>query len=379
LALQLQSDSCNLAILAWLIYKQLKDTTAGVASPPLTWVLTGHKAGDNTQVLALAEALGWPFEVKRFSYRSFELLSNRLLGTTLAGIDRRASSDLQPPWPALIISAGRRNEPVARWIQRQSGGRTRLVHVGRPWAPLDVFDLIVTTPQYFLPDQDNILENHLPMHAVSKERLEAAAASWRAQFEGLQRPYTAVLVGGNSGPFVFTKEKGARLGRLVNELVVRTGGSALVSDSARTPATAFAAFQSQLTVPAYIYRWNRDDADNPYFAYLALADQLVVTGESMSMLSEASVTCKPLFIFDPADARPWWRCAHNFRFKPLSHRLAMCIGPRRMRRDVGNIQRQLVASGGAVWLGESFPPGRQPAPPDDAQRAAERVRALFDG
>ncbi|MFZ0467325.1 MAG: ELM1/GtrOC1 family putative glycosyltransferase, partial [Thiogranum sp.] len=77
------------------------------ADVPRVWVLTGHKAGDNAQVIALAEALGWPYVVKRFRYRGWELLTNRLLGATLAGIDRDASSDLAPPWPDLVITAGR--------------------------------------------------------------------------------------------------------------------------------------------------------------------------------------------------------------------------------------------------------------------------------
>jgi len=348
------------------------------ASRPLTWVLTGYKAGDNAQVLALADALGWPYEVKRFRYRKTELLTNRLLAVTLAGIDRESSSELSAPWPDLVITAGRRNEPVARWILKQSGGTTRLVHIGRPCAPLDVFSLIVTTPQYFLPDRSNVLKNHLPLHGVMSGRLNEAANAWRQRFAHLARPYTAVLIGGDSGPFVFTAEKGRRLGRLVNSMALHDGGSLLVTDSARTPGLAFDAFQHELSVPAYIHCWADSGEANPYLAYLALADRLVVTGESMSMLTEASFTCKPLYIFDPGDTRSWWRHAYNFRYKPLTHRLAMLFAARRMHRDVGNIQRQLVASGRAVWLGQPFPAGKRAAPPDDAQRAAARVRALFE-
>jgi mitochondrial fission protein ELM1 len=344
----------------------------------MTWVLTGYKAGDNAQVLALADALGWPCEVKRFNYRKTELLTNRLLAVTLAGINRKSSSELSPPWPDLIITAGRRNEPVARWIRKQSDGRARLVHVGRPWAPLDVFDLIVTTAQYFLPDRPNVLKNDLPLHGVMNTRLKEAADVWRQRLAHFPHPYTAVLIGGDSGPFVFTAEKGQRLGQLVNSMALHDDGSLLVTGSARTPGLAFEAFQRELTVPAHIHRWTEAGEANPYFAYLALADRLVVTGESMSMLTEASFTCKPLYIFDPGDTRPWWRHAYNFRYKPLSHRLAMLLAARRMHRDVGNIQRQLVASGRAVWLGQTFPGGKQAAPPDDAQRAAMRVRALFE-
>src|SRR5688500_3705475 len=77
----------------------------GPAAPPRTWVMMGHKAGDNSQILALAEALGWPFEIKRLVYRPTELLTNLAAPLTLAGIVRRKSSPLEPPWPDLIISA----------------------------------------------------------------------------------------------------------------------------------------------------------------------------------------------------------------------------------------------------------------------------------
>lgn len=338
----------------------------------------GHKVGDNNQVLALAEAIDQPFDIKHFRYTSYELLTNRLLRVTLAGVDRKRSSQLNPPWPRLVITAGRRNEPVARWIQQQSGGITRIVHIGRPWARLDAFDLIITTPQYFLPQLDNVLHLQLPLHRLGSAKLQAAAAEWQGRLAHLQRPYTALLVGGNSGPFVFTPAKGGRLGTLANEHVSACGGSLLVADSARTPAPMFAALQQQLTVPTFVHRWNAAAEDNPYLALLALADQLIVTGESMSMLAEACSTNKPVFIFDPADAdRRWWRYPRNFHHKPLSHHLAMRFGPLRLRRDVGNIQRTLVAGGRAAWLGEAATVAAQQAPASDLQCAAKRVKALL--
>ncbi len=341
-------------------------------------MLLGHKAGDNTQVNALADALGWPVERKRLFYRPWELWTNRLAGTSLAGIDRAASSPLGPPWPELVITAGRRNEPVARWVRRQSP-TTRLVAIGRPWAPLEAFDLIVTTPQYFLPQRPNILHNRLPLHALSAERLAAAASRWEPRLRHLPRPWTALLVGGDSGPYVFNAPKAATLGRQANAMTAARGGSLLISGSARTPNAAMDALLQEISVPVFHYRWQTSAAgDNPYVAFLALADRLVVTGESMSMLAEASATGKPLHIFDPGDAGRWWRHRHSYRYKPLSHHLAMRLAPRRMRRDVGNIQRALVAAGRAVWLGQPESDARRIHVGDDLQAAVARVRGLFD-
>ena len=357
---------------------------------PIVWLLTGHKAGDNNQVLALAEALQWPFEVKRFSYQRWELLTNRLLGATLAGIDRQASSLLVPPWPDLVITAGRRNEPVARWIRQQSGGRTRLVHIGRPWAPLDCYDLIVATPQYFLPPQHNVMMLDLPLHRIDRAGLDAVAAQWAGRFADLVRPYWSVMLGGDSGPFVFTPAKARLLANWTNARVRESGGSVLVTDSARTPDAAYAAFLDTLDTPRFAWQWQAGAKDNPYLALLALADRLVVTGESMSMLAEASVTDKPLYVYDLADCPPvqpvgqdncrsWWRYPHNFRYKPLSHRLAMMLAPRRMRRDVSRIQAAIVDSGRAVWVGQTWVAGEREMPVSDSEQVAARVRDLFSG
>ena len=62
---------------------KLREAASFAKRPPKVWLMMGHRAGDNSQVLALAEALGWPFEVKRFVYRRTELLTNLLCGPTL--------------------------------------------------------------------------------------------------------------------------------------------------------------------------------------------------------------------------------------------------------------------------------------------------------
>jgi len=314
------------------------------------WCLLGMKAGDNTQVRALAQELGWGYEEKHIVARPWELLCHIGDGVTLAGIDRSRSSVLVPPWPDLVISAGRRNEPVARWIRCQSRSRTCLVHIGRPWAPLSAWDLVVTTPQYFLPGQANVVHNSLPLHRVAADELHRAGEQLRAQIAHLPRPWVAVMVGGDSGRFVFTPVKAQRLANLAGKLAAAAGGSLLVTDSPRTPRAAGNALQAELRPPNFCFRWG-SGRDNPYRGILALADAFIVTGESMSMLGEAVDTGRPLYIFDVGDgAARWWSLLHNYRYKPLSHHFAMRFGPVRLRREVGNIQNALVASGRAKWL-----------------------------
>ena len=138
------------------------------------WVLLGDGAGDNAQLLRLAEALGWPFEAKRIRYNRLNRCPNLLLGASKLTVDTRRSDPLAPPWPDLVIGASRRAAPLARWIKKQSGGRSRLVHLLHAQAPLHYFDLVVTTPQYRLPERSNVLHNLLPLNAAQAEVLESS-------------------------------------------------------------------------------------------------------------------------------------------------------------------------------------------------------------
>ncbi len=364
---------------------------------PRVWALLAHKAGDNSQVTALAEALGWPVEEKRFVYKPYELATNLVLGITMAGVERKQSSTLEAPWPDLIISAGRRNEPICRWIQKQAAPhRVRLVHIGRPWARIENFDLIVTTPQYRLPVRPNVLHNKTPLHRINTDRLRGDAEAWAPRLSDLPKPYIAVMIGGNSGPFSFDRAAAEQLARQASEMARACGGSLLVSTSARTPQPAIDAFVDTVSCPAHIYRWSRGATDNPYFAFLGLAESIIVTGDSMSMLAEACATHKRVYIFDLGEGRyamresvaaasrrtprlrPWWKGWEKARWNAFWYRQMMRFGPQRLSRDIRIVHRHLVDSGLAVWLGDDFPLEKPLPALQCVSRAAARVRALFD-
>jgi mitochondrial fission protein ELM1 len=345
-----------------------------------------HRAGDNTQVLALGEALDWPFEIKRFVYAPWETLVNWPFSSTLAGVDRARSSPLGPPWPDLVITAGRRNEPIARWIRRQADRPVKLVHVGRPWANPRRWDLIVTTPQYRLPDAPNILQNEAPLHRVTEERLAKEAAQWQPRLAHLARPLIAVLTGGNSGPYPFDARSGRRLGLAASALARSLGGSLLLTTSARTRPEASQALFAAIDAPHFTYRWAPGDSGNPYYGYLALADRILVTADSVSMMAEACATGRPVHLFDTGegptamhDEPPnavWTWPANRDHWSALVYRLTMRFGPRRLTRDIRIVQQRLVDSGRAAWLGEGEP-FAAPPPLRDLERAVARVRALF--
>ena len=363
---------------------------------PRVWVIDAYRAGERGQLRALADALGWGYTVKTLRYRKYEISTNIFRGSDLRGIERAGSDPLDPPWPELVLSMGMRNEPVARWIRAQSGGHTRLVFLGRLWSDPAEFDLVITTPQYPVRDRPNVLRNTLPLHPVSPERLQAAAARWGPRLAHLPQPRIAVNIGGTSGPYAFGPRAATRLVRDATGLATARAGSLLVTSSARTPAPAMATFAAQQEVPVHLHRWQRDDPDNPYLGFLALADEVIVTADSISMLAEAHATGKPVHMFDTSAGRLGMRhdmqaLAHGPRAArrmaradpdhpdlaagPLAYRALMRWGWSHLTRDISQIHLQLVTTGRAGWLGEPRSAPRQ-APASDLERAVARVRAL---
>jgi mitochondrial fission protein ELM1 len=343
-------------------------TRPGAGSPPGVWVVTGYRAGERTQILGLADALGWPYEIKALGRRAWDWAPGLARRVSVAGIDPASRAELRPPWPDLVISAGMRNEPVVRWIKARSGGRTKLVHLGRPWVHYRQLDLVITTPQYRLPERPDVLQNLGTLHRVNAASLQAAGERWAAAFADLPRPRVGVVVGGHSGPYTLGPAAAADLGRRAAERARAAGGSLLITTSSRTPPGAIAALTDTVDVPAYVYRYGIDAGDNPYLGILAAADELIVTSDSIAMLSEAVATGKPLSIYDLAEGG-------DTRLAGQAYRLLMRHGHPRLTRDLGLFHDALIASGRAVWLGTR--PPTAPPPLDDTERAVRRVRRLL--
>lgn len=340
------------------------------SSVPRVWVLLGEGAGGNAQMCALADALGWPYETRQLSWNRLNHLPNPLIGAHAFTLDRQADS-LAPPWPDLVIAASRRSAPIARWIKRQSGGRTRLVHLLHTQMPLHDFDLVVTLAQFRVPDAPNVQRNTLPLNVIAEHDRQQAVADWSPRLAYLPRPWTAVLVGGNSSSYVLDTATAAELARRADSIVAQRGGSLLVTTSKRTPAEAIDALERELQAPRYLHRWSADDRQqpqaNPYPAYLALADRFLVTGDSASLPAEAVATGRPVELFEWAARKPVPQLPAFAR--PLHNRL-IYAGWRKPRRDFPAFHQALRRA----RLIDTDEPAR---PPDDMARTVARIRSLM--
>jgi uncharacterized protein len=265
---------------------------------PIIWVLADDQAGNVSQCLGVVEAIGLAYERKDISYGFLAKLPNFLLGASLHGILKHHHKDFKGPWPDLVIAAGRRTAPVARYIKKASGGKTKLVQIMDPGASgCSDFDLICVPAH----DASRLKSNQVEMvgapHRVNEAKLALAFESWQERFAHLEKPRIGLIVGGATKNKVFSVAMAQELGRSVNELAKEKGASLLITTSRRTGHTAEALF-GEITVPAFRYQWG-DEGENPYFGILASSDYLIVTGDSVSMCSEACGANKPVYVYAP--------------------------------------------------------------------------------
>jgi len=280
------------------------------------WVLLGPHRGDNHQVMALAEGLGVPYRPIQMRYHWFAHLPAVFRSVAISQLQPEARAEIEPPWPSLVIGIGQRSVPVARYIKERSGGRTTIVRLGDPMVSPSYFDLVITTPQYAVRDLENVIR--LPVTIINPPTApDCAEARWLDSFP---RPRRLIAIGGATSLWQLSSRTIARVATTLLAKADREGGSVIAVTSPRSSQRLSAAARSVLGSYAVV------DGDFPrYTALLNAADEMYVTGDSVSMLSEAVTLGKPTGLI-PLEPNPIGRLIRmvegvrgkSFRIRDLS-------------------------------------------------------------
>ena len=305
------------------------------AREPITiWAISDGRAGIEAQAVGLAEAVarqvpatiivkrvGWSGRTGRLPWWA-NWLPRRWL---------TPESEIAAPWPDLWIAAGRATLPLSIRAKRWSGAKTYVVQIQDPRVPANMFDLVIP-PKHDRLTGDNVLPITGSPHRVSAARLKSEYAAFKDQIDALPRPRVAVLLGGKSRAFDLSAVRAAEMAHQIQLPLEQEGGSLLMTFSRRTPEPAKALLTARLRhLPGMI--WDGAGA-NPYFAFLAAADYILVTEDSTNMATEAASTGKPVFILkmdgtslkfrlfhqeleSMGAARPYGGAFHGWTYQPV--------------------------------------------------------------
>lgn len=311
----------------------------------IAWAVTTGETGMRTQARGLAQAaadvvvektarLAWPW-----SWTPSTLIPRPLTR------QRGGPDALTAPWPDLMVTCGRRSIPFSLAVRKASGGRTVTVHIQDPLRSATDFDLVAALAHDPIAPAADVLKTITAMHDVTPAALGAAAATWKARLAVLGRPLAGVAIGGPTRRSGFSEADGRRLAKVLGDLR-QNGFSLAITPSRRTPGPVRAILAAAFAGDERVFLWDLE-GENPYLGILASADRLIVTGDSVSMVSEAIAANPPVEVFDLGEGR---------------HQAFL---------------ETLIARGLAIRLGTPGPTPPRAAPYDATMEAAAAVRRLL--
>lgn len=268
-----------------------------VTPSPSCWVLHDGAAGHRRQALALAQALD-P-DAREFSLATaapWSWLAPRRLPAAEKAFGEAFLTSLASP-PALAIGAGRRAALATRLLRERG---TRVVQVLHPRLATTHWDLVVA-PEHDGRSGANVITLCGSLNPVD----DAWLAQGRADFPGLGElpgPRTVVLLGGPTAAVRFDRGAFEVMAAKLEHWLAMEGGSLLVIGSRRTPPKLARLARSYWADVPGVRWFDPGDGDNPYAGALAWADRIVVSPDSVNMVSEACATACPVYVPEPQRA-----------------------------------------------------------------------------
>jgi len=256
------------------------------ATQPRIWTLTDQAAGNRQQAAALALALGGATTHVPLRFpQPWRALAPRLLRYALSTLPIASRTLLVPPWPDIAIGCGRQSALALRALKRTVEAPLFTVQILDPRIDPAAYDLVIA-PLHDALTAPNVLTSLGALNAIDAAWLDAARRHAPALAE-LARPITTVLIGGSHRQARLDVASLQRLFQSLAAARAEHGGSVLVLASRRSQRALHAplrALSASLGARCWI---DASDGENPFAPWLANADRVVVSADSVNMLSEA--------------------------------------------------------------------------------------------
>ncbi|XP_062005412.1 mitochondrial fission protein ELM1-like isoform X1 [Rosa rugosa] len=253
---------------------------------------------------------GMPFSAEKIG------LSSGVVEADAKQIANMARKTFDKDGPLLVVASGRDTIPVASAIKRLAPENVFLVQIQHPRSHLHRFDLVIAprhdyyplTPHaqkqipWFLrrwitprePPGKNVVLTIGALHQADPAALKSAASAWHAELAPLPKPLLVVNIGGPSGNCSYGVDLAKQLAAMLQN-VLWSCGSVRISFSRRTPEKVSRLLIREFSNNPKVYIWDGEGC-NPHMGHLALADAFMITADSVSMLSEACSTGKPVYV-----------------------------------------------------------------------------------
>lgn len=254
------------------------------------WILSDGKIGHVNQSLGVAEELNINPEIIELEEASYSKVLGRINGSWAV------KNKFSPPWPDMVIATGTLPALVSGWIKQQSP-QTINVQMMKPPCKHYLYDIIASPVHDGMAKNYNIINTIGSPNRITHKVLDEEKSKWNSKFSKMKKPL-AVLIGGSNKDFDFNEYNAITFATDTIAFANKHGfKSLLITVSRRTSEKQTKLIQDIFNKSNLdIYFWD-GDGNNPYFGYLAWAEAVLVTADSIGMVSESCTAGLPVCVY----------------------------------------------------------------------------------
>ena len=204
--------------------------------------------------------------------------------------------------PDIIISCGRKSV-IPSIILKKKNPKIFTIHIQNPKVSFDNFDAIVS-PEHDGLNGNNVYNSKGAIHYITQSEIDEARLYLLKNINS--KNIVSVILGGPNKYYSFNKEQLLNIFNNIKSNFVSKGYGVIVVPSMRTPKKIIELAVSEMSTCGHVVK-NLDK--QAYLSAYALANYIIVTCDSTSMISEAATSGKPIFIAHMKPKR------NNYRFK----------------------------------------------------------------
>jgi mitochondrial fission protein ELM1 len=252
-------------------------------------LLTEGMHGMISQVEGLAKALDLDFTHHKVELDNFW----KLLPPKLTPISQKVFKKINTDDFDVIISCGRKSVIPSIYLKKNSPKKVVNIHIQDPKVSLNNFDYIIA-PQHDGLMGNNVYQTNGAIHYLTNDEIDSHSDYLKSRLD-LNKDYFLLILGGPTKHYDYSEKNISNILNIFNNLVIKNNLQGIVIPSMRTPKNIIELSKFKLQQNSLVI----DTIDKKaYLSALSLAKYICVTCDSTSMISEAALTGKPIYVAD---------------------------------------------------------------------------------
>ena len=252
-------------------------------------LLTEGMHGMISQVEGLAKALNLDFTHHKVELDNFW----KLLPPKLTPISQKVFKKINTDDFDVIISCGRKSVIPSIYLKKNSPKKVVNIHIQDPKVSLNNFDYIIA-PQHDGLMGNNVYQTNGAIHYLTQDEIDSHSDYLKSRLD-LNKDYFLLILGGPTKHYDYSEKNISNVLNIFNNLVIKNNLQGIVIPSMRTPKNIIELSKIKLQQNSLVI----DTIDKKaYLSALSLAKYICVTCDSTSMISEAALTGKPIYVAD---------------------------------------------------------------------------------